>query len=231
MGYVVFRGVSTEGMGGVYVQKMPSHKKASKRFSEFYVKGRDGSLHIDEGYANFEVSVYLVLVDSHAEMRQTVNAWADGRGRLISSDDPSKAYLATVRDEVQWTRVQANNGFYDTAKIVFDCEPYMVEAVESTIELTATGTLINPGSLDAFPMIKVYGSGNVSFSFNGESISIDGMTSGVPITIDCETGYIFTATGSATMRGEIPKLSKGTNTITFGSNLSKLVITPRWRWL
>ena len=51
MAYLIFRGVGTEGsasivgannvLTNVYVSKMPSHKKASMRHTEYYVKGRD----------------------------------------------------------------------------------------------------------------------------------------------------------------------------------------------
>ena len=292
MGYLIFRGYGTEGaplsslnvLKNVYVSEMPSHKKAAQRMTEYYVKGRDGALHVNEGYANVDIKAVLILLDAGADARQTVNAWADGTGRLITSDDLTKAYKATVKDEVKWKRVKAHgyiepfqetkvysigsivrhsggtyrftqthdagpwsasdveeifyavNGLYDTATITFNCDPYMYEATESTVELTATGQIVNVGTADAYPLIKVEGSGNASFTFNGTEIEIDGMTSGVPVYIDCENGYVYTASGAATMRGEIPKLglnaeALGANVITFGSNVSKITVTPKWRWI
>lgn len=231
MGYLIFRGVSTESLTNVYVSKMPSHRKAGMRLSEYYVKGRDGALHVNEGYANFDLTVSLVLLNATAITRQVVNAWADGTGKLISSDDLTLAYKATVEQEVSWTRVQANGGFYDTATIIFNCQPYMYESVDSTEEMTETGTILNPGTATALPLIMVEGEGTVSFNFNGTDIEIDDMTADAPVYIDCENGYVYTESGAATMRGNIPELGLGANTITFGSNLTKLTITPHWRWV
>lgn len=278
MSYLIFRNYSTESLGNVYVSQMPSHKKASLRTTEYYVKGRDGALHVSEGYADFELQTVLVLLDAGADKRQIVNAWADGTGKLITSDDLTRAYKATVINEVRWKRVKAHgfvpafssdtsysvgdfvkyngniykftsphhgswnngdvvvqnmvvNGLYDTATITFTCQPYMYEAVDSTIELTSSGTISNPGSATAQPMIKVEGSGNVSFSINSTGIGINGMTSGVPVYIDCENGYVYTESGAATMTGDIPILGLGLNTVTFGSNVSKITIQPRWRWI
>lgn len=230
MGYLIFRGISTESMAGVEISRMPSHKKAAKRFTEYYVKGRDGALHVDEGYENFSLSASLVLINGNAGLRQVINAWADGTGKLITSDDPTKAYLATVTDEVMWTRVKAPSGFFDTAEIIFNCQPYMVEASEGDIELTATGTVNNIGNLDAFPLIKVEGSGTVSFTFAGYPIELTGVVSNKPVYIDCENGYVYSESQAKTMTGEIPVLIPGSNTITFGSNVSKITITPHWRW-
>ena len=231
MGYLIFRGISTEGMAGVEVSRMPSHKKASMRYTEFYVKGRDGALHINEGYGNFDVTASLVLINSNAGMRQVINAWADGTGKLITSDDPTKAYLATVEDEVRWTRVKAPSGFFDTAEITFNCQPYMVEASEADIELTATGTVRNIGNLDAYPLIKIEGSGTVTFTFAGYPITLTGVVSNKPVYIDCENGYVYSESQAESMTGEIPSMIPGENTITFGSNVSKITITPHWRWL
>ena len=231
MGYLIFRGVSTEDLGNVYVSRMPSHKKASVRMTEYYVKGRDGALHVNEGYANFDIQVTLVLLNADAEKRQIVNAWADGTGKLITSDDLTKAYKATVVEGAEWTRVEANDGFYDSANITFNCEPFMYEAEETAAVFTESGTLTNPGSATAFPLIKVEGSGDVSFVFAGSTIRINGVTSGVPVFIDCENGYVYTASGAATMVGDIPELGLGSNYVVFGSGVSRITVNPHWRWV
>lgn len=278
MGYLIFRNVSTESLQNVYVSEMPSHRKASSRMTEYYVKGRDGALHVFEGYANFDIKVVLVLINAGVTSRQQVNAWADGTGKLVTSDDLTRAYKATVIDEVRWKRVKAAtfiptfspdvsysagdyvrysgtvyqfvnnhtgawdandvsvrnylvNGLFDTATITFNCQPYMYEAADSSITLTGTTTIFNPGSATALPLIKVYGTGTAQFTFAGYPIRIDDMQPGEAIYIDCENGYVYSEEGGATMVGEIPELQMGTNTITFESNVSSIVVTPRWRWI
>lgn len=277
MGFLIFRGVSTDTLTGVCVAQMPSHKKAGMRYSEYYVKGRDGALHVDEGYENFDLTTTLVLINAGAETRYTVNAWADGTGKLITSDDPTRAYNASVKTGIEWQRLKAQsvvasfdasvsyavgdivrngeivykfltahtgawsasdvttipvpNGFFDTATITFDCQPMMVEAVDSQYTLTESGTLINPGSATAYPLITVNGSGDASFSVNGNEVQIDAMTSGTAVNIDCANGYVYTASGATSIRGEIPYLDFGSNTITFGTGVTSIVITPHWRWV
>ena len=292
MGEISFRGVSTASLTGVYVLEMPSHKKAGKRMTEYRVKGRDGVLHVDEGFDNFEIYARLILINTAANKRQVVNAWADGTGKLITTDDLSIAYKATVKDEVDWHRDVIENiikgfsatkqyysgdfcrysgniyqfttshkgtwavgdatltpflpkGVYDWCEIPFDCQPFMFEAVDSTINMIAgQGTIVtggsemfsvsNPGTEVALPLIKVYGSNTVAFDFCGEYIVINDMSANDPVTIDCETGYIYTQAGSAKeMTGNIPSIPLGGSGVYFNPEHSptKITVTPRWRWV
>ena len=278
MSDVWFRGINLTSLGNVYISRMPSHKKAGMRYSEYYVKGRDGALHVDEGLSNFDIQLRVVLINGNAKLRQLGNAWADGTGKLITTDDLTLAYNASVKSEVAWSRLAAHqfvadflttkayavgefcrysgqvykcktahtgawnashfeaanyiaNGLFDTADITFTCQPYMVEAVDSVINLNATSMISNPGSAKSFPLIEVHGSGDTSFSVNGNEITIADMSSSVPVYLDSETGYVYTASGATAMTGDFPALEMGVNTITFGENLSSLKITPRWRWI
>ena len=231
MSYLIFKGVSTESISDVAISKMPSHKRAAMRYTEFYVKGMDGALHIDDGYANMEIDATLVLLDADPETRYAVNAWAAGTGKLITSDDLTKAYRASVKREVQWQRVRGNSGFFETARINFDCEPYLYEAEESVIEFTDDGVLINPGTATAIPLIKVEGNGDVSFKVAGKSITIRGMSSNVPVYIDCESGYIHATSGNIEMVGDFPELPLGTSNVVFLNNVTKITVTPHWRWV
>lgn len=236
MGYLIFRGVSTNSLGDVAVQQMPDHRRASKRMTEYYVAGRDGVLHIDEGFDNFDLTVRLVLLKASVSKRQVVNAWADGTGKLISSDDLTRCYRATVKDEIIWSRTQANGGFYDTAEITFNCEPYMYEAVESAQEFTQGGNIVNPGTAESLPLIKAEGEGTCDFRIGNTEeyyIILYDMDAGTPVYIDSETGYVYAPDGTTkTMVGNFPVLEIGNNPVVFGQNgLTKLTITPRWRWV
>ena len=236
MSYLIFRGVSTESLTGVKIAKMPDHKKASMRRTEYRIKGRDGVFSVDEGYDNFELTVTLVLIDATAATRQLVNAWADGTGKLVSSDDLTKAYKASVKEEIIWRRVPGNSGYYDTAKITFDCEPFMYEATDTVLQITETTPIVNPGSAEAYPLIKVEGSDTeaVAFDFCGEYLIIRGIDPNDPVFIDCENGYIYTQSGTAkSIQGNIPKIPMGSSGVYFNPEHppTKITITPHWRWI
>ena len=236
MGDIIFRGVSASSLDNVFIQKMPEHRKAGMRYSEYYVNGRDGAFHVDEGLSNFDLTATLIMINGLPSTRQLINAWADGTGKLILSDDLTRAYEATVKQEIQWTRTLSNKidgvqRFHDSAVITWNCQPYMVEAVDSVIVMTESQAIINPGSATALPLIEVSGSGDVSFSVNGNEISIAGMTANVPVYLDSATGYVYTAQGATTMTGDFPVLQMGTNNFTLGNGVTSLRVTPHWRWI
>ena len=253
MGYINFKGISTEALPGVYVSKMPSHKRAAMRYSEFYVNGRDGALHIENGYQNIQLSATLVLLDAPAQTRYAVNTWASGKGTLFTSDDPSKGWRARVLSEVRWDRVVGNYGFYDTATITFDCDPTMYEVNQETIDITNDGadtkkyTVHNPGDLESYPIIYLNSStsmlmGHLKITVNGKEADTNvTVASGSPAWIDGEAGFCYTGLlrpdggipdpgNLKAMTGTYPVLKKGDNEIQIPHG-EIIKIYPNWRWL
>lgn len=230
MGYVSFRGVSTEALG-VYIAKngMPSHVKAKTRATEYEIPGRNGAVHVIDGYGPFDLPVTLQLMRNDARTRQLINAWADGTGELFSSDDTEKVWQATVLRAVEYKRAEYGGLFYDTAKVVFRCQPFMRERVPQVVELTAAGVLTNTGNVSALPEIVVYGSGDCTISIGGETITLEGVEESV--TIDSETGYVYSEAGAVAMEGEFPVLGLGDTQVSFSGGVTKVVITPHWGWV
>lgn len=231
MSYIKFRGVSTASMANVVVVQMPSHKKAKMRYTQYEIPARNGDLHLLEGYASFDIQCALRLVKNDATARQTINAWADGTGDLVLSDDPTKCYKATVLGEVLWTRDTGNEKFYDTATITFHCQPFMKETTPSVYTFTQSGTIINLGDVDALPLIEVTGSGTCKFTVGGSEITLSGVSSSNHVFIDSEAGYVYTDGGMSTMVGEFPVIPLGTSAVTITSGVTNLKITPRWGWI
>lgn len=229
--FIIFNGISTDSMPGVAVSAMPGHKRGAMRYTEFYVVNRDGALHTFQGLTNIELQAKLVLLDARPETRYQVNAWASGTGKLILSDDPTKAYKASVLREIKWERVPGNHGYFDTATINFDCEPFLYEAQESTAVFTQNGSLSNPGTMKAIPFITIEGSGKVVVTIAGQKVTISGMTAGEPVHLDCENGYVYADSGAMTMTGDFPELPLGVSNIVLGSNATKVTIVPHWRWV
>ena len=225
--WVSFRGVKTSSIG-VYIADMPAHKKAAQRCTEYEIPGRDGAVTIFDGYSPFDMPLTLVMLSATADMRQKINAWADGAGELITSDQPGLFWQASVQEEVTFSRHEYGGKFFDTAEVVFRCQPIMRQTQETAQVFTASGTIHNNGNVIAFPLIVITGTGDVSCTIAGSALSFTGLTK--PVTIDCETGYVYTADGAAVMSGAIPSLPLGDSQIDIGT-ATKIEITPHWGWL
>ena len=229
--YLIFRGTSTETLG-LYVTEMPSHKKASMRVTKYNLAGRDGELHVQEGLNAYDLPVKVSMWDMTANNRQVITAWADGTGKLISSDDLTRCWDASVIDEITFTRKRMSNGhFMDEATIRFHCQPYMRESVESSYVFTDDGNILNLGNVESLPLIKVTGSGNCGLAIGDQQISLTGVQTSHPVFIDSEAGYVYTDSGNATMVGNFPVIGYGTTSVTLTGGTTRLDITPRWGWV
>lgn len=228
MGYISFRGIRSDTIG-LMIEKMPSHKRAEVRHTEYEIPGRDGALHIVEGYGAFDMQVIVTMIDAESSLRQTVNAWADGTGDLYTSDNITKCYRASVLKEVVYTRRKYGGKYYDTAKITFRCQPFVYETAPKTYTYTQSGTIVNLGNIPSLPLIKVTGSGDCSFSIGGQSVLLSGVTE--EVTLDCEAGYAYTASGAVSMIGSFPEIGLNDSAVVLEGNTTKLEITGRWRWL
>lgn len=228
MGYISFCGVRSDHLG-LMIEKMPSHKRAALRYTEYEIPGRDGVLHTVDGYGAFDLQVTVTMIDEDAAFRQTVNAWASGSGDLYTSDNPQKCFRASVLKEVAYTRRMYGGRYYDTAKITFRCQPFMYETKPKLYTYTQSGTIVNPGNVPSLPLIKVTGSGDCSFSIGGQSVTLTGVT--IPVTIDSEAGYAYTESGAVTMQGSFPEIALKDSAVEVGSNITKLEIVGNWRWL
>lgn len=230
MSYVSFRGVRTDDLG-LYIAKggMIAHKKGKLRHIAYDIPGRNGAVHVIDGYSPFDAKLVLQMVDAQAQIRHIVNAWADGTGDLYTSDDTTRVWKASVLKEVKYTRTCYHGKVYDQAEVTFRCQPIMRERTPEVVTLTGAGTLSNNGNVIAQPKIVVKGSGDCTVTVGGETITLEGVTEDV--TIDTEAGYVYSASGALTMKGEFPTLGLGDTAVSFGGGVTSLEITPNWGWI
>lgn len=230
MSYVVFRGVSTADLG-VYLARggMPEHKKPPQRHTEYEVPGRNGAVHVMDGYGPFDLKVVLQMIQDTPAIRNVINAWADGTGDLYSSDNPALVWKASVLKEVRYGRQVYGGQVYDTATVTFRCQPFMRERTPTVVTLTKAGVLSNIGNVEALPKIVVKGSGDCRIIIGGQVIDLEDVSRDV--TIDSETGYVYTSSGAVSMTGDFPVLGLGDTEVSFNSAVTSLVITPNWGWL
>lgn len=228
--FVSFRGVSTTDLG-VYIARdgMPAHRKAAQRHVEYEVPGRDGAVHVIDGYRPYDVQVVLQMIRDTPSARLAINAWADGSGEMYSSDNTDLVWKASVLKEVKYKRAMYGGKLYDTATVTFRCQPVMRQRVPAVITLTKAGTISNIGDIAALPKITVKGSGECRFSVGGQMITLDNVTSDV--IIDSEAGYVYTSSGAVSMTGEFPVLGLGDTAVAIYGGTASLVIEPNWGWL
>lgn len=114
--------------------------------------------------------------------------------------------------------------------LVFNCKPqrYLVSG-DTVTTLNATGTINNPTLFDSQPLLRIYGAGILGI--NSESVKIT--QADVYTDVDCEMMDAYKGNVSKNAYIELssndfPVLKPGNNTITLGTGITKVEITPRW---
>jgi phage-related protein len=114
--------------------------------------------------------------------------------------------------------------------VTFTCAglKYMTSGLEP-IELSNGMTLNNFGSYETKPVLKIYGSGNISVSIGSKNFSINNVSSYVSVDSEIQECYKDSTNKGRDMTGDWPVLPIGSSNISWAGNITKVEITPRWR--
>jgi phage-related protein len=114
--------------------------------------------------------------------------------------------------------------------VTFTCTglKYMTSGLRP-IELISSAVLNNFGSYESKPLVKIYGSGNVSVSIGGKSFTVNNVSSYVVVDSEIKECYKDNTNKGRDMVGDYPILPIGPININWTGNVTKLEITPRWR--
>lgn len=114
--------------------------------------------------------------------------------------------------------------------VTFTCQglKYMANGLEP-VEVRNGMTLNNFGSYESKPLVKIYGSGNISVSIGNNTFTINNVSSYVNVDSEIKECYKDNTNKGKDMIGEWPLLSIGSSLISWVGNITKVEITPRWR--
>ena len=223
------------GSHGVEVLRLPALTRPALRQETIAIPGRDGSLHIMEGA--YEES--LVTCDCYLPYEQgrqvsaiaQISSWLRGSGWWTQSDLANRKFKAHILDELTYQVIMP--GFADRLfSIPLWIEPYAYHTSNAATELTASGSISNPGTAPGEPTITVTGSGNINLLIGQQTVLITGLTGG-SVTLDCAAKMAYRGStnlnGIVTTVGGWPKLQPGSTSVSWTGTVSKVAITGNWR--
>ena len=230
--YFNWNGVSCRAKG-IRMQSMPTVIRPEERVNHIVIPGRTGELTQLEGehIYNSYIQAIPIAVNTENAVREA-EAWLQGDGYVTFSSQPDLKQRARVINAVTFRKHSRNSEWWE-AEVQFYCEP-LKEAVETEedIEVTSSGaTVTNPGDVDALPRIEITGSGDITIQMGGNAMILTGVTSGMVVDSDTEWVLKNGVPQQGVYTGKFPVLKQGDNTVAFTGSVTKLTITPRWRYL
>jgi phage-related protein len=114
--------------------------------------------------------------------------------------------------------------------VTFTCQglKYMASGLKP-IGVVNGATLNNFGSYESKPLVKIYGTGNISVSISDKSFTINNVSSYVSVDSEIKECYKDSTNKGKDMVGDWPVLPIGPSVISWTGTVSKIEITPRWR--
>ena len=211
----------------IVFSELPSIPKPVRNVEEKFVSGRDGSLIIDRGtYQNIPI-----MLIGHAECKRTelIDYFGTtGELKFETSPDRFWKYRVTAID----IKEVLDDGVLLAFSINMSLDPhkYLISG-KSKIIGSSTLSLKNDYNANAYPFLKIKGTGTIGIIKNGiQILSIKEITDYVDI--DCEADVIHRnnvnydnkATGDTFYLD-----ANKTTELKFTGNLSEVILIPNWR--
>ena len=223
--YFIFNNISSEDY--LMVNALPPIIKAQQNIEKKEIEGRDGFLTINsETYKGIVKPVECTIFS--LEDIDFICGWLNGSSDVIFSNEPDKIYKATIINQIEFKKIAVE---FHSLIIQFDCQPHKYSISNDVMTLTSAGIVYNATTTDSKPIMTIYGSGNVNLTINGITIYLTNVDEYVTLDSYMIDAYKETQLKNNDMDGEFPILEVGNNAISWTGSVSKIEITPNWRYI
>nr|DAS56867.1 MAG TPA: distal tail protein [Caudoviricetes sp.] len=215
-----------------FVSDSNGWNSAPRILNDIQVPGRSGTLTPlnSNTFNNFQLIYQCYMTKEMKlkldELRAYLNAFS-GYQRLEDTINPTYYRMARYNGSFE---VGDKDKQGATFSIKFDCMPQkFLKSGEATITLTTSGTIKNPTSYDAKPILKIYGTGEVKIGTSTIKVKKAGTQY---IEFDCDTLNAYDGSDNRNSNIELVKepllIANIATGITLGPGITKVEIKPRW---
>lgn len=210
----------------LFLENYPSIPITNEEYEEIQVEGRNGKLIINKGtYPDKKIPFTFTILSPRIDIDfEKIYEWLteieDNRlifGRNDRCYKVKKVIFGDIHKEFRTI------GEFD---VTFLCEPFTQDLTKTVHEITTSGFKINyNGDAPGDTLIKVYGSGNIQLTINGETMQINNVTGYVEI----DSNLLQVRNSDKTSKdddtsGDFILLEKGINTISYNGTVTKVVV-------
>lgn len=114
--------------------------------------------------------------------------------------------------------------------VSFRCRPErFLNSGSTAVTVASGGTIVNPTTFAAKPLIHITGSGSGTLTVAGTTMAFTGIVD--YLNIDCDKMDVYrlpTENRNNLMTGEFPVLKSGSNAVSYTGGITGCTITPNW---
>ena len=137
-------------------------------------------------------------------------------------------YRKVKHCEVSELRRELSGWGLFTARLT--CQPftYLTKGLKP-VTMSESGTITNPGLLDADPIITVTGTGMLSLTINARVYHVNSPAGSVTLDSARLVAHVSGRVQTDALSEAFPTFKPGVNRITLGAGISQVAIVPNWR--
>ena len=229
--YFIWNGVDCRTKG-IHVSELPPITIPLERSKQTNVPGRPGSLTQLEGddvYDDMILTATCFIADP-AQI-PAIASWLKGKGTVTFANRTGGHYNARIANQIPFEKVLRGNP-HCTFAVNFRCYPFWYQENVSDVTISTSGdTITNPGSVYSEPLITVYGSGNITLMVGTTIVELTNVSGSIVLDCALKEAYKGTTLMNDHMSGDFPVLKPGLNAVSWSGNVTRIVISPRWRYL
>lgn len=201
---------------------------AVRAVNDIEIEGRAGTLTRFIGWEDTELELELAVPirDGLHQYRKAAHELT-GASTIALTAEPG-VYRKVKHCKVSELRRELAGWGFFTARLT--CQPftYLTEGLKPLI-MSESGTITNPGLLDADPIITVTGTGMLSLTVNKTVHQVNSPAGSVTLDSARLVAHVSGRVQADALTEAFPTFKPGVNRITLGAGISKIVITPNWR--
>ena len=224
--YFIFNGVNSSTY--MHIDVLPPITRATKDMDKIEIAGRDGFLTIDNNGAYKGIPKQVLATVLDLENLDFICEWLDGKGEVIFSNEPTRKYKATIINQVDLSKILRT---FHSILIQFECQPHKYPLDNYTETFTTMESIENGTNTISKPIIKVYGTGNIQIIINSQVVFLYNVVGYVTMDSEMVDCYKDNVLKNSDMEGEFLRLEVGSNLISWNGNVTKVEITPNFRYV
>ena len=232
-GLIVYGGEASDDYG-IVVSEAPVFDRPVRKTEVFNVPGRNGSILFQQNAYDDVTKTYHCWVtedfDRLADKVNTISAWLfskTGYQRLEDSFEPDIFRLAYYSGGNEFSNRMLMAGEGD---LTFTCRPErFYKSGENEITVSNGDKIFNVTRFASKPLIHIEGTGTVTVSIAGTTITAKDVVDYINIDCDRMDAYRLTSENrNDKISGTFPSIVSGQNTIAITGSVTKVTIVPRF---
>ena len=223
-----FNNISSEDLG-LMVTKSVIPPASATQFETVSIPNRESPI-FKEKVQRKEITITIQTTIVEENKVREIYKTLQGKGILVLSTEPDKYYNVTVQELVP----EHIALYMGTLPISFICDPFAYSVNDSLVAYGTTADIENNGTYYSEPLIKIFGTGDLTLTLNGETWNLTGVDGYIVIDSQRKLVYkdntiMLSKISRADGRIVFPCFNTGVNRIS--TTGTKLEVKKNERWL